>query len=63
MDHLGVIEKAANPLLVNWDSQAAIAYTKDPKYHGKTKHIDTKYNFVKRYGCTKGCELAVHIYA
>ena len=47
LDHLGVIEHAASSLLVNCDSQAAIAYTKDLKYHGKTKHIDTKYNFVK----------------
>ena len=34
-------------MLVYSDSQAAIAYTKDPKYHSKTKHIDTKYNFVR----------------
>ena len=47
LDHLGVVEHAASSLLVNCDSQVAIAYTKDPKYHGKTKHIDTKYNFVK----------------
>ena len=24
-----------------------MAYTKDPKYHGKTKHIGIKYNFVR----------------
>ncbi|XP_071723237.1 secreted RxLR effector protein 161-like [Rutidosis leptorrhynchoides] len=47
LDHLGVIGSAADLLLINCDSQAAKAYTKDPKYHGKTKHIDTKYNFVK----------------
>ena len=32
---------------MNCDSQTAIAYTKDAKYHSKTKHIDIKYNFVK----------------
>lgn len=47
LDHLCVIWSAADSLLVNCDSQAAKAYTKDPKYHGKTKHIDTKYTFVK----------------
>lgn len=47
MDHLGVIESAADLLLVNYDNQAAKVYTKDPKYHGKTKHIDTNYTFVK----------------
>lgn len=29
------------------DSQAAIAYTKNPKYQRKTKHIDIKYKFVR----------------
>lgn len=32
---------------IHYDNQAAIAYTKDPKYHDKTKQIDTKYNFVR----------------
>ena len=32
---------------MNYNNQVAIAYTKDLKYHCKTKHIDTKYNFVK----------------
>ena len=36
-----------NPIIVNCDNQVTIAYTKDPKYHYKTKHIDAKYNFVK----------------
>ena len=45
--HLGILENAVKPMLVHCDSQAAIAYTKDPKFHGKTKHIDIKYNLVK----------------
>lgn len=28
------------------DSQETISYTKDVKYHSKSKHIETKYNFV-----------------
>ena len=47
LDHLGISNEASGPVLVNCDSEAAIAYTKDPKFHCKTKHIDTKYNFVK----------------
>ena len=46
-DHLGANAKSADSVLVNCDSQPAITYTKDPKYHSKTKHIDIKYNFVK----------------
>ncbi|KAK4384341.1 Retrovirus-related Pol polyprotein from transposon TNT 1-94 [Sesamum angolense] len=26
---------------------SAIAYAKDPKYHGRTKHIDTRYHFIR----------------
>ena len=36
------------------DSQTThILYVKDPKYYGRTKHIDTKNNFKKRYYCKK----------
>lgn len=45
--YLGVYNNDVEPVTINCDSQAAIAYTKDPKYYGKTKHIDMKYNFVR----------------
>ena len=32
---------------MNCNTQAAIAFTKDSKYHSKTKHIDIKYNFMR----------------
>ena len=44
---MGIKEDTSNPVLVNYDSQAVIAFTKDFKYHSKTKHIDIKYNFVR----------------
>jgi hypothetical protein len=47
LNHLGFCENETDPMLVHSDSQTTIAYTKDPKYHLKTKHVDTKYNFVK----------------
>ena len=34
-------------MVINCDSKVAIAYTKDPKFHAKTKNIGIKYNFVK----------------
>ncbi|XP_073317213.1 secreted RxLR effector protein 161-like [Primulina huaijiensis] len=45
--HLGIVSSPVGPLTICCDSQSAIAYTKDPKYHEKTKHIDTKYNFIR----------------
>ena len=34
-------------MIVYSDSQFAVSYVKDLKYHGRTKHIDTKNNFYK----------------
>ena len=34
------------PVTICCDSMAAMVYNKDLKYHRKTKHISSKYNFV-----------------
>jgi hypothetical protein len=47
LNYLGLCENETDPMLVHSDSQTSIAYTKYSKYHSKTKHIDTKYNFVR----------------
>ena len=47
LEHLINKGDAIEHVAIVCDSQAAIAYTKDPKFHAKTKHIDIKYNFVK----------------
>jgi len=47
LNHLGVVNDLSNSVIVNCDSQATIAFTRDPKYHSKTKHIDTRYDFVR----------------
>ena len=47
LQHLGITENTAEPVRINCDSQAAIAYTKDPKYHCRTKHMDIKYHFIR----------------
>lgn len=31
------------------DSQGAIALTKNPQYHSRTKHIDIQYHFVRQH--------------
>ena len=46
MNHLN-ITTSNEPVTVFSDSQSSIAYTKDPKFHNRTKHIDIKYHFVK----------------
>ena len=35
------------PTLINVDSQSAIDMTKNPKFHGRAKHIDIKYHFTR----------------
>lgn len=45
--HLGIVTNAQEPVTIHCDNQVYIAYTKDLKYHEKTKHIDTKYNCAK----------------
>ncbi|KAL0311685.1 UNVERIFIED_CONTAM: Retrovirus-related Pol polyprotein from transposon TNT 1-94 [Sesamum calycinum] len=39
---------------------STIAYAKDPKYHGRTKHIDTRYHFI-RDSITQGEVVLRHI--
>ncbi|OIT27592.1 retrovirus-related pol polyprotein from transposon tnt 1-94, partial [Nicotiana attenuata] len=46
-EHLDITKNSQGPMTLYCDSQAAVAYTKYPKYHSKTKHVDIKYNFVR----------------
>lgn len=47
LNHLVLTPKHHEGVVIYSDSQVAIAYTKNPKYRSKTKHIDIKYNFVR----------------
>ena len=47
MQSLGIVKDVFGPTIVYNDSQAMIAYVKDLKYHGRTKHIATKNNFIR----------------
>lgn len=44
LDITGHLDKA---VVIYCDNTAAIAYAKDPKYHGRTKHIDTRLHFIR----------------
>lgn len=46
-ENLNLDADTEKPVTIYCDSQAAIVYTKDAKYHSKSKHIETKYNFVR----------------
>ena len=41
-------------------SMAALAHAKDPKYHSKSKHIQTLYNYI-RLAITQGEVILQHI--
>lgn len=47
LKHLGVVDSAKEAVTIHCDSMAALAYMKDPKYHGKTKHIQMRYHYVR----------------
>ena len=45
-EYLNIVKNSKGPIILYYDSQAAIACTKDPQYQSKTKHIDIKYNLI-----------------
>ena len=47
LQRLRVVKDVFELMRTNSDSQVMIAYVKDSKYHGRTKHIDTKNNFIR----------------
>jgi len=58
----GIAARAEELVTIYCESLTAIAYSKNPKYHGKTKHIDTRYHFVRHMICAKGGDLETHFY-
>ena len=41
------VKIAFEPMTLYYDSMVVLTYAKDLKYHGKTKHIQIRYHFVK----------------
>ncbi len=35
------------PVLINCDNQGALALVRNPTIHGRTKHIDIRYHFIR----------------
>ncbi|GKE69466.1 hypothetical protein Tco_1527538, partial [Tanacetum coccineum] len=44
---LGVVPTVQDPIEILCDYESAVALTKEPKDHGKSKHIERKYHFVR----------------
>jgi len=44
---LGQWPHVDDAVLIYSDSTSAIAYAKDPKYHGKSKHIDIRHHYIR----------------
>ncbi|GJR79389.1 retrotransposon protein, putative, ty1-copia subclass [Tanacetum coccineum] len=55
---LGVVPTVQDPIEILCDNESVVALTKEPKDHGKSKHIEIKYYFV-RIKVEEGHSLAV----
>jgi hypothetical protein len=58
--HLKIVKSASDLVTIYCDNTAAIAVVKDPKYHGKTKHIKMRYHYI-REAITKQDVILKHI--
>lgn len=47
LQHLWASASSLRLVIFFCDNQVVISYTKDPKYHKKTKHIYIKFNFIR----------------
>jgi hypothetical protein len=47
LQRLGVTAHAEDVVLLYYDSTSALVYAKDPKYHGKAKHIELWYHYIR----------------
>ena len=47
MQCLGITAHSEEAVTLYYDSTAAMAYARDPKYHRKSKHIEIKYHFIR----------------
>ena len=47
IDDLGVVPSIKDPLEIFCDNEGAVALTKEPKDHGKSRHILRKFHYVR----------------
>jgi len=49
LQDLGALKYQHEIRLLHCDNQGAIALTKNPEYHARTKHIDIQYHFIRQH--------------
>ena len=47
LQHLKIVKTALESVIIFCDNTTALAMAKDPKYHGKTKHIKKRYHYIR----------------
>lgn len=47
MINLNVTVHADDAIIIYCANKVVIAYTKNPKYHGRSQHIETRYHFIR----------------
>ena len=45
------------PTIIYEDNQSTIAMSKNPQFHGRAKHVDIKFHFIREQICSKTLEL------
>jgi hypothetical protein len=55
LKHLGFPQE--NPIKIYVDNRSAIALEKNPVYHERSKHIDTRHHFIREHVENKEVEL------
>ena len=62
LQYLEIIKIALEPMTIFYDNTVALIVAKDPKYHGKTKHIKKRYHYI-RDAITKKDVVLKHIFS
>ena len=62
LQRLDVTVHAVDAVLLYFDSTSALAYAKNPKYHGKAKHIELRYHYIQDMVSQGESDLTTYIY-
>ena len=46
-----------SPMVIHEDNQATISMTKNPQFHGRAKHMELRFHFVRQHICSNNVEL------